>query len=100
MAALIIGADRLGKIPDVLKENGYSELIHIPGRKKGMRNYKIPSNVDVVIFMIDFLEHCTMKNFKQQLKGTSIPSLYCRRSASDVQNKLANCSNCGLCNLN
>ena len=37
MSALIIGADRLGKIPMFLEGRGISEYIHWDGRKKGMR---------------------------------------------------------------
>lgn len=97
MSALIIGADRLGNIPEVLKENGIESFTHIPGRKKGMRNLKVPHDVDVVIFLIDFIEHCTLNNFKDQLKESNIPCLYCKRSVTDISEKLKNCKNCGYC---
>lgn len=94
MAALLIGADRLGNIPDVLKSNGIDEYIHITGRKKGMRNLTIPSNIDMVIFFIDFIEHPTLKNMKQQVKDLDIPCVYSKRSVTDLQTKLSQCATC------
>jgi hypothetical protein len=94
MAALIVGADRLGNIPDVLKANGINEFTHITGRKKGMRNLSVPSNCDLVIFLTDFIEHPTLKNMKQQVKQLNIPCIYSKRSVTDLQLKLDNCLEC------
>ena len=57
MKALLVGADRLGNIPDTLNSYGINDYIHWPGRKKGMRNYDIPEEVDMIIVFYDFIEH-------------------------------------------
>ena len=55
MKALLVGADRLGNIPDTLNSYGINDYIHWPGRKKGMRNYDIPDEVDMIIVFYDFI---------------------------------------------
>jgi len=99
MSVLVVGADRLGKIPDVLNARGIDEYVHVPGRKKGMRKFKIPNDVDLVIVFTDFIEHCVSKNIKAQLKQMEIPCVYSKRSVTDLNQKLDACQNCGLCKL-
>ncbi len=42
MNALLIGADRLGNIPNLLETRGIEDFTHWDGRKKGMRKLKNP----------------------------------------------------------
>jgi hypothetical protein len=100
MEALIVGADRLGNIPDVLKANGIDHYTHISGRKKGMRNLSVPSNVEIVIFLTDFIEHPTLKNMKAQVKELNIPCIYSKRSVTDLQLKLDQCKDCKFNTIN
>jgi hypothetical protein len=97
MSALIIGADRLGNIPDLLKERGIEIHHHWDGRKKGMRRMSVPSNVDMVIVLYDFIEHQFMENIKQQAKRKNIPCVYSRRTVSDLVNQLDRCAACKKC---
>ncbi|WP_425448217.1 DUF2325 domain-containing protein [Dethiothermospora halolimnae] len=91
MTALVVGGDRLGNIPDVLSSNGIKDYHHWPGRKKGMRNKKIPDDVDMVIVLYDYIEHNLTKIVKRQSKSLDIPCIYSKRSCSDLACKLNNC---------
>lgn len=97
MTALIVGGDRLGNIPQMLNNKGVEDYIHWSGRKKGMRYKKIPSNIDMVIVLYDYIEHNLTKLIKNQSKAMDIPCLYSKRACSDLAKKLDNCSQCKRC---
>lgn len=99
MNALLIGADRLGNIPALLSEKGISEFTHWDGRKKGMRNMKVPSNTDMIIVFIDFIEHRLTEKIKEVAKEESIPCIFSRRAVSDLSTKLDTCISCGRCDF-
>ena len=48
---MIIGADRLGAIPDRLKELGFQDIKHVSGRKVKMVQKEIPPNIDLVLVL-------------------------------------------------
>lgn len=97
MTALIVGGDRLGNIPEILNDKGVDEYIHWSGRKKGMRNKKIPSKIDMVIVLYDFIEHNLTKLIKNQTKDMNIPCLFSKRACSDLSKKFDNCVHCKMC---
>lgn len=100
MTALIVGGDSLGGIPDVLNYNGIDDYVHWSGRKKGMRNKKIPKNIDLVIVLYDYIEHNLTMLIKKQSKSMEVPCLFSKRNCSDLANKLDNCFNCNKCFFN
>ena len=58
MNARLVGADRLGNIPDVLSEFGIRIASHISGRQPGhQRRALVPAGIQVVILFTDFLGH-------------------------------------------
>ena len=99
MTALIVGGDKLGNIPDLLIERGIHEYIHWPGRKKGMRKKSIPTNIDMVIVLVDYIEHNLSEIIKGQSKTMNIPCVFSKRACSDLAMKLDNCKNCNLCKV-
>lgn len=94
MKALIVGADRLGGIPDFLKEKGIDEIEHWSGRKKGMRNKTIPPTVDLIVCLYDFLEHRLTNKVKKASKKKRIPCLFARRSVTDLSKNWDRCIGC------
>lgn len=94
MTALIVGGDKLGNIPQMLNQKGFTEYIHWPGRKKGMRNKKIPKNTDMVIVLYDYIEHNLTEVIKSQSRSMDIPCLFSKRACSDLMAKLDVCSIC------
>ncbi|SCY01047.1 DUF2325 domain-containing protein [Alkaliphilus peptidifermentans] len=94
MKALLVGADRLGNIPNILMEYGIEDFTHWTGRKKGMRNYEIPTETDMVIVFYDFIEHNITQIVKEKAKQNNIPCVFSRRACSDLSKQLNNCSGC------
>ncbi len=99
MNALLIGADRLGNIPDLLENRGIEEFTHWDGRKKGMRKLKIPHDTDVVIIFTDFIEHRLTEKIKSETKALNIPCIFSRRAVSDLSKQMDKCQQCGLCDF-
>jgi len=99
MNALLIGADRLGNIPNLLETRGIDEYKHWDGRKKGMRKLKIPSDTDVVIIFTDFIEHRLTERIKSETKSMNIPCIFSRRAVSDLSKQMDRCQQCGLCDF-
>ncbi len=94
MTALLVGGDKLGNIPEVLKENGISKYIHWTGRKKKLRKSKIPKEADIIIMFYDFLEHNITNIIKNQAKGMNKTCIYSKRAVTDLEIKLKNCEEC------
>jgi hypothetical protein len=58
MNALLVGADRLGNIPDVLQEFGIRIAGHVSGRQPGhQKRAVLPTGIELVILFTDFLGH-------------------------------------------
>ena len=84
MNALVVGADRLGNIPDVLGGFGIRILEHVSGRQAAhqRRGAAIGSDTQIVILFTDFLGHNVMKSFRSLAQAEGVPVIACRRSAS------------------
>lgn len=97
MTALLVGADRLGNIPSTLEEYGIKEYIHWTGRKKGTRNYDIPSEAKMIIVFYDFIEHNMTKIIKKKAKQNNIPCVFSKRACTDLAKRLNECYECKDC---
>src|SRR5699024_12653138 len=89
--AVIVGADRLGKIPQLLKKHNIRVSRHISGRdpaqqKKGLQ---LPSGTEVLILLTDFLGHNVMKSFRAAAKKAGVQVVACRSAVSSTQQALA-----------
>jgi hypothetical protein len=93
MHALVVGADRLGNIPDVLAAAGIGILKHVSGRESAhqKRVVSLPRGVNMVILFTDFLGHNVMKSFREAARAQGLPVLCCRRSTCSVKQALAQC---------
>ena len=84
MNAVIVGADRLGNIPDVLAALGVNIQRHITGRAPVHQRtlVALPKNTQLLILLTDFLNHNAMKSYRSQAQMQGIPVIACRRSSS------------------
>jgi hypothetical protein len=75
MDAVLVGADRLGNIPDVLAEFGLKIGHHITGREpKHQRSApRLPGGTELVILFTDFLGHNVMKAFREAAREQGVP---------------------------
>ncbi|MEO8037285.1 MAG: DUF2325 domain-containing protein [Betaproteobacteria bacterium] len=84
MNAMLVGADRLGNIPDRLADLGITIIHHVSGRcaNHQKRLPVLPRNLDVLILFTDFIGHNVMKSFRRQAQVDGVRVVACRRSAS------------------
>jgi len=84
MNAMVVGADRLGNIPDALAELGIQIRRHVTGRASAHQRsvQSLPRDTDLLILFTDFLNHNAMKCYRGQAQAQGIPVIACRRSAS------------------
>ncbi len=90
MNALVVGADRLGNIPDVLNQFGINIAGHVSGRDSThqRRTAPLPSGTDIVILFTDFLGHNVMQRFRQAAQREDVRVVCCRRSVCALHQAL------------
>jgi hypothetical protein len=94
--AVVVGADRLGNIPDLLCTHNIRIIHHVSGRDPShqRRSLKLPSGTELVILLTDFLGHNVMKSFRLAAQRSGAKVMACRRSVCAVQQAL---EQSGLC---
>lgn len=90
MNALLVGADRLGNIPDVLGSFGIRIAAHVSGRDTThqRRSAPLPSGIGVVILFTDFIGHNVMQRFREAASREGVMFVCCRRSTCALQQAL------------
>ncbi|WP_028884098.1 DUF2325 domain-containing protein [Taylorella asinigenitalis] len=93
MNAVIVGADKLGKLPDILKAHNIKINKHITGRDPAHQKkvLSLPSGTDIVVLLTDFLGHNVMKSFRSVAEKQNIPIVACKRSVCSLQTALEQC---------
>lgn len=93
MDAVLVGADRLGNIPDVLAGFGLKICHHITGREPKHQRAapRLPSSAGLVILFTDFLGHNVMKAFREAARERGVPVVACRRSTCALKVALEGC---------
>lgn len=85
MKCLIVGTDRLGSAPAILKEKfNVNEVVHWSGRKKPKCDMQ---NLDLIIVYTGFVNHSLMRNVKSMAKKNDIKTIYINRGLSELANK-------------
>lgn len=89
MSLFIAGGDGLGKITHKMKKIGFDDIIHFPGRKKSVyRNFQLPSEVEFVLVLTDYINHSLMQKIKDEARSKDIKLLFAKRSWSSIHKKL------------
>ncbi|BAU26628.1 hypothetical protein DFP93_12113 [Aneurinibacillus soli] len=94
MSYVVIGADRLGNIIDMLEEKLDGKLIHVSGRKKKDQAYALPQMVKGVIVFTDFINHNLAKRVKADAKKRNVPIVFAKRSVRHLECTLEQMMNC------
>lgn len=102
MNALIVGADRLGNIPEVLAQFGIRIAAHVSGRDSThqRRSAPLPVGIEIVILFTDFLGHNVMQRFREAAGREGVMFVCCRRSVCALQQTLGRRigkDDCGAC---
>ncbi len=99
VSAVVVGADRLGNIPDLLKGHNIAIRHHISGRDPShqKKTLQLPSGTELLILLTDFLGHNVMKTFRAAAQRAGIRVLACRRSVCSMKQALNQCGYCEAC---
>ncbi len=99
VSAVVVGADRLGNIPDLLKGHNIAIKQHISGRDPShqKKTLQLPSGTELLILLTDFLGHNVMKTFRAAAQRSGIRVLACRRSVCSMKQALNQCGYCEAC---
>lgn len=99
VSAVVVGADRLGNIPDLLKVHNIAIRQHISGRDPShqKKTLQLPSGTELLILLTDFLGHNVMKTFRAAAQRAGIRVLACRRSVCSMKQALNQCGYCETC---
>ncbi|WP_233583068.1 DUF2325 domain-containing protein [Candidimonas sp. SYP-B2681] len=99
VSAVVVGADRLGNIPDLLKGHNIAIRQHISGRDPShqKKTLQLPSGTELLILLTDFLGHNVMKTFRAAAQRSGIRVLACRRSICSMKQALNQCGYCEAC---
>lgn len=99
VSAVVVGADRLGNIPELLKGHNIAIRHHISGRDPShqKKTLQLPSGTELLILLTDFLGHNVMKTFRAAAQRADIRVVACRRSVCSVKQALNQCGYCESC---
>lgn len=96
MKAVLVGADRLGNIPEVLTEYGISVIRHVSGREPSAQRSgrTVPTGAELLILFTDFLGHNVMRGYRDAARRQGLPVVACRRSTCSLRGALDACAHC------
>lgn len=99
--AVVVGADRLGNIPNLLQTHNIKIKQHISGRDSAhqKKTLALPSGTELLILLTDFLGHNVMKAFRSAALRSGVKVVACKRSVCSVKAVLTQegfCENCPL----
>ena len=90
MNAMLVGADRLGRIPDLLAEYGIRIASHVTGRDPSSQRAEraVSAGIDIMILFTDFVGHNVMRGYRDVAKRQGTRFLACRRSVCSLRSAL------------
>lgn len=101
MKAMLVGADTLGNIPDVLQDYGITIHRHLSGRNSAhqRKSGQLPAGTDILILFTDFLGHNVMRHFRDLAASSNVRFIACRRSVCALKQTLTGhgFDHCGTC---
>lgn len=99
VTAVVVGADRLGNIPDLLNLHNIRIKQHISGRDPShqKKTLQLPSGTELLILLTDFLGHNVMKTFRAAAQRSGVKVVACRRSVCSMKQALTQGGFCESC---
>jgi len=90
MSVLVLGGDKIEPIRQVLMDMGIENIIHWTARnqKNGRKKNKvIPTKVNMVLMLTNFLNHNAMKHYRSEAKSKDLPIVYATRNVDCVRSE-------------
>ncbi len=80
MGALIVGGDNIESIKGSLHARGFRQITHWNGRKPGDKHKVIPRNVELVVVLVNYVNHSLSSKIKKEAGRLSLPVVYSKNS--------------------
>ncbi|WP_035383514.1 DUF2325 domain-containing protein [Ferriphaselus sp. R-1] len=80
MTALIVGGDNVDGIKDELVAHGMRKVRHWSGRKHGDKNHVIPLDVELIVVLVNYVNHSLSVKVKKEAKRLRVPVIYSKNS--------------------
>lgn len=85
---LIVGTDKLGAAPRILKEKlGVIEYEHWDGRQKKLPR-KLPAGTDIILVYCGFISHEFLGWVKKLAKKNNVQTIFVNRGLAELDAKL------------
>lgn len=102
MSILLLGADSVSPIKEVLQSLGADTITHWDMRKKSSSCSKnIPQKTGCVVMLTNYINHNAMKKYKKEAKKMGIPVVCAKRTVASVSQEFSkaikSCGNCANC---
>ena len=88
MSYVVVGADKLGNIEELLAQKLGEDMIHISGRKKREATFKLPHTTEGIVVFTDFVNHNLARHIKKEAKRMQVPIIFSKRSIHHLEDTL------------
>lgn len=88
MSVLVLGGDDITQVKGVLYNFGFEDVTHWDGRRESVNGRNIPQKAECLVMLTNYLNHNTMKKFKNEAKKKGIPLICTKSGASCVFGEL------------
>lgn len=89
MSALIVGGDRIDGYREFLNAHGFARVDHWSGRRAGECHRPIPERTQVVIILVDQVNHGLAAKTRRIAGALGLPVVHARRSLPQLGAALA-----------
>jgi hypothetical protein len=96
MSILVIGGDKINPIKEMLLDMGAESILHWTarnqrkGRKKGT---PIPPRINIIVMIVNFLNHNAMRHYRAEAKSKGIPVVYAARNIECIKSEFVKAVN-------
>ena len=80
MAALMVGGDNVKAIKDELQAQGIHKIAHWNGRKQGDKHSVIPGNTELIVVLVNYVNHSSSCKVKKEARRLNLPVIYRKNS--------------------
>jgi hypothetical protein len=88
MCVVVVGGDNIEQINCNLCKNGFCVIKHISGRKNSHKHAEIPKDTDLVLILVDYVNHKLCEHIKRETKRLGVRTVYSKRAWSCVESSL------------
>lgn len=89
MTVLIVGGDHVDSFTRTLSEAGFQRFEHWSGRKAGDHHQPIPQDTELIVLVVDQVNHGIATRVRQRADALGLPVIYSPRSRARLHQQLS-----------